>query len=253
MRRMAGGFVLPDCRLRYSRGTAQHYPAYPLLYREPRAVPLPRHSLCGEISMRALQTLAALLLLSLLAGCHVSNHNGKDNDVDVRSPFGSMHIKTDDNVDMAAIGLSIYPGSTVWKDDAGEAKDHDSHSADINMSFGDFHLGVKATALRTTDSSDKILAFYRKDMARYGDVIECKGTTVIGTPTRTAQGLTCNTDENHGKHIEISEANQLELRAGSEQHMHIVEVQSKDGAEKIGLVALDLPTHLEKHDSKDIE
>jgi len=224
-----------------------------LLYREPRTVPPWRQSLSGEISMRAFQTLAALMLLSLLAGCHVSNHNGKDNDVDLSSPFGSMHIKTDDNVNTADIGLSVYPGSTAWKDDPAEAKNHDSHSADINMSFGDFHLGVKATAFRSTDSTEKILAFYRKDMARYGDVIECKGATAVGTPTRTKQGLGCDTDENHGNHIEISETGKLELRAGSEQHMHIVEIVPKDGAEKIGLVALDLPTHLEKHDSKDIE
>ena len=204
--------------------------------------------------MRALQTLAALLLLTLLAGCHVTtNKNGKNDDVDLKSPFGSMHIKTDDNVDMAAIGLSVYPGSTVWKDDVDEAKNHDNHSADINMSFGDFHLGVKATAFRSTDSTDKILAFYRKDMARYGDVIECQGMTAIGTPKRTSQGLTCNNDEHDHGRIEIGEGGKLELRAGSEQHMHLVEVVPKDGAEKIGLVALDLPTHLEKHDSKDIE
>jgi hypothetical protein len=35
--------------------------------------------------------------------------------------------------------------------------------------------------------------------------------------------------------------------------MHLVEVVPKDGAQKIGLVALELPTHLEKHGSKDIE
>jgi len=203
--------------------------------------------------MRALQTLAALLLLTLLAGCHVSNRDGKDNDVDLKSPFGSMHIKTNDSVNTAEVGLSVYPGSTAWKDDADELKHHDNHSANIDMSFGDFHLGVKATALRSTDSSDKILAFYRKDMARYGDVIECQGTTAIGTPTRTSQGLTCNNDERDHGRIEIGIDNKLELRAGSEQHMHLVEVQSKDGAEKIGLVALDLPTHLDKHDSKDIE
>jgi len=204
--------------------------------------------------MRALQTLAALLLLTLLAGCNVtSNKNGKNDDVDLKSPFGSMHIKTNDTVDTAAIGLSVYPGSTVWKDDSDDAKNHDSHSADINMSFGDFHLGVKATTLRSTDSADKILAFYRKDMTRYGDVIECQGTTAIGTPTHTKLGLTCNTDENHGNHINISETGKLELRAGSEQHMHLVEVVPKDGAQKIALVALELPTHLEKHDSKDIE
>src|ERR1700761_9568880 len=190
--------------------------------------------------MKALQTVATLLALALMAGCHVSN-NGKNNDVDLKSPFGSMHIKTDDNVDNAAIGISTYPGSTAWKDDAAEAKEHDNHSADINMSFGDFHLGVKAAALRSTDSQDKIIAFYKKDLARYGDVIECHGHTPIGTPTHTSQGLGCDTDDKNN-HIEISESNQLELRAGSEQHMHIVEVIAKDGAQKIGLVSLDLPT-----------
>lgn len=203
--------------------------------------------------MRALQTIAALLMLTLLAGCHVnSTKNGKNDDVDLKSPFGSMHIKTNDNVDTASIGLSNYPDSTVWKDDDTDAKNHDGHSADINMSFGDFHLGVKATALRSSDSQDKILAFYRKDMARYGEVIECKGSTTIGTPTRTSQGLTCNSDEKH-EGVNITEGNEIELRAGSEQHMHLVAVRTKDGAQKIGLVALDLPTHLVKHDSKDVE
>jgi hypothetical protein len=203
--------------------------------------------------MRAFQTIAALLSLTLLAGCHVTNHNGKENDVDLKSPFGSMHIKTDDTVDNAAIGIATYPGSVPWKDDAAEAKDHDNHSADIDMSFGDFHLGVKAAALRSTDSQDKIIAFYRKDLARYGDVVECHGHTAVGTPTRTSQGLTCDNDvHDHGR-IEISEGTKLELRAGSEQHMHIVEVVAKDGAQKIGIVSLDLPTHLNQHDSKDIE
>jgi hypothetical protein len=214
--------------------------------------PFVRHLLSGEISMRTLQTLAALLVLALLAGCHVTNHNGKDNDVDLKSPFGSMHIKTDDSVDTANLGLSVYPGSTVWKDDDSDAKNHDSHSANIDMSFGDFHLGVKATSLRSTDSTDKILAFYRKDMTRYGDVIECKNTTPVGTPTRTSQGLTCNSDTDHNN-VHISDGDEIELRAGSEQHIHLVSVRNKDGAEKISLVALDLPTHLEKHDRKDIE
>jgi len=202
--------------------------------------------------MRTLQTLAGLLLLALLAGCHVTNNNGKDNDVDVKSPFGSMHIKTDNSVDTAAIGISSYPGATVWQDDAAEAKEHDNHSADINLSFGDFHLGVKAASLRSTDSQDKILAFYRKDLARYGDVIECKGNTPVGQPTHTKQGLTCSTDENHGG-VNVNDSGKLELRAGSEQHLHIVELEAKDGAQKIGLVALDLPTHLTQHNSKDVE
>jgi hypothetical protein len=203
--------------------------------------------------MRALQTISTLLLLALLAGCHVSNNeNGKNGDVDLRSPFGSLHVKTNDNVDTSAIGLSIYPGSTVWKSDDADEKNRNKDSADINLSFGDFHIGVKAAALRSTDSADKILGFYRKDMSRYGDVIECKGDTVIGTPTRTSQGLTCDSNAHH-EGVRVDVGDEIELRAGSESHMHIASVRSKDGAEKIGIIALDLPTHLEKHGSKDIE
>ena len=64
------------------------------------------------------------------------------------------------------------------KDD--DSNQHDSNSADINMNFGSFHLGVKAAAFQTSDSTDKVLAFYRKDLAsRYGDVIECKDNVAV--------------------------------------------------------------------------
>ena len=209
----------------------------------------------GEFQMKN-HTLAAVsaatLSLCLLAGCHVSsNKNGQNNNVDVQSPFGSMHIKTNDNVDTTAIGITAYPGATPWKNDAGENKNNDNGSADINMSFGDFHLGVKAASFRTTDSQDKILAFYKKDLARYGEVIECKGNTTIGQPAHTGQGLTCaDKDTNH---MSTDGGEQVELRAGSQAHQHIVAVEPKDGALKLGLVALDLPTHLGTHDSKDSE
>jgi hypothetical protein len=202
---------------------------------------------------RLLAAAIAGAMLLPLAGCHVTdNKNGKDDNVKIDSPFGSMHIQTNDAVDTAAIGLTAYPGATAWKNDSAENKNHDNGSANINMSFGDFHLGVKATSLRSTDSQDKILAFYRKDLGRYGDVIECRNNTPVGQPTHTSQGLTC--DKDNQNHISTGDSNnQLELRAGSATHQHIVGLESKDGAIKIGLVMLDLPSHLGNHDSKDSE
>src|SRR5665213_4141124 len=99
--------------------------------------------------MRTLQTIAALLALALLAGCRITNSkNGKNDDVDLKSPFGSMHIKTDDNVDTAALGLTTYPGSTAWKDDDADAKNHNNHTSDSNMSLGDCFLRVKDSTFR---------------------------------------------------------------------------------------------------------
>lgn len=187
----------------------------------------------------------------LLAGCHVTaNKNGNHDNVDIGTPFGSMQVKTNDTTDTSAIGLAVYPGAVPVKDHG----DKDSNSANINMDFGNFHLGVKAASFQTPDPQDKVLDFYRKDLAaRYGDVIECRGDHAIGSPTRTSQGLTCGDKDAHHKVKVDGSGNNIELRAGSDLHQHIVGLEDHDGGTKIGLVALDLPSHLSGHDSKDSE
>jgi len=161
---------------------------------------------------------SALLAVLLLAGCRITNDkNGKNDNVDISTPFGSMKVKTNDNVDTSSIGITAYPGAVPVKD---QDKD-DDHSADINLSFGDFHLGVKAAGFQTSDQPDKVLAFYRKDLARYGDVIECKGDSPVG--------------------------------AGSETHQHIVSIEAKNGGTCIGLVQLNLPSQIHSNDGKNPE
>lgn len=184
----------------------------------------------------------------LFTGCNVShNRNGNGDNVQVRTPFGSVHVKTSDDANIAGIGLATYPGAVPLK----EHNNKDNDAADVNLSFGDFHLGVKAATFQTSDSPDKVEAFYRKDMARYGDVIECRGSQTIGQPARTAQGLTCNENEDHHVHtIHVENDGHPELRAGSPEHEHIVGIEPRDGGTKIGLVALDLPGH---HNSSDSE
>jgi hypothetical protein len=200
-------------------------------------------------SMNALRlpVLAATACM-LLAGCSVSSHkHGHGDNVQMSTPFGSMHIKTDKDANIAGIGLSTYPGAVPVKEDDGNKND----AADINLNFGDFHLGVKAASFQTADSPDKVEAFYRKEMAHYGDVLECRGHKAVGQPSRTTEGLTCN-DDDHGRHgVHVSDDdNEIELRAGSPEHMHIAGIQSKNGGTKIGLVALDLPSHHDQSDSE---
>jgi hypothetical protein len=193
---------------------------------------------------------AGSLATFLLAGCHVESHkNGKNDNVAISTPFGSMHVKTDDNGDGSSTGLAIYPGAVPVTD---SEKSHDS--ADINMDFGNFHLGVKTASFQTGDSADKVIDFYRKDLARYGDVIECKDNHAVGTPTKTSKGLGCDDKDNHhhvhGK-VSVDSRDDIELRAGSEQKQHVVGIEHKDGGIRIGLVMLNLPTNLDSHDSKD--
>jgi hypothetical protein len=196
--------------------------------------------------LRPLLVTGACLLL--LAGCRVSEHkNGNgDSNVEVGTPFGSMHVKTNDKGSVAGLGITPYPGASPYKDD----KDN-TDAADVNMSFGDFHLGVRAASFKTSDSQDQIVSFYKKDLQRYGDVLECRGDAPVGEPTHTAQGLTCNDDDKKVNiHPDIQIHTELELRAGSPEHEHIVALSEKGGGMKIALIALDLPEH---HDSSDSE
>ncbi len=184
----------------------------------------------------------------LLAGCHVStNHHVNGDNVQVSTPFGSVHVKTDDDANVAGLGLTTYPGAVPVKEHDGKKND----AADINLNFGDFHLGVKAASFQTSDSPDKVEAFYRKDMARYGDVLECEGNKTVGQPTHTAQGLTCRDNDHNNHEIHVSDDHDHpELRAGSPEHQHIVGIEPRDGGTKIGLVALDLPGHHDQSDSE---
>jgi hypothetical protein len=180
-----------------------------------------------------------VLLVAALGstGCSVQEHGSHDNkDVKVETPFGGIKVKTNNAVVAAEIGIPVYPGSTAVK------KDKDNGAADIDISFGDFHLMVKAVAYLTSDSPEKVRAFYRKELAQFGDVIECKDDRPVGTPSKTSEGLICD----EGKHIKISNIDrhagaEIELKTGSKLHQHIVAIEPHSDGTKFGLASLDLP------------
>jgi hypothetical protein len=180
--------------------------------------------------------LALLAATLAAAGCSVQDKkvNGRE-DVKIDTPLGGIKVKTDQSAIASDMGLSVYPGASMVK------KDKKDEAADVDMRFGDFHLRVKALSYHTPDSSEKVTAFYRKELARYGDVIECRGNHSVGSPSKTREGLTC---DDGGKHIKISNLDagaDLELKAGGKIHQHIVAVEPESDGTKFGLVALDLP------------
>jgi len=187
--------------------------------------------------MRVAGVVVAGLAAALLAGCRVqSDKHGDSDNVKISTPFGGMQVKTNDAAAVEGIGLPMYPGAQRVR------KDKDDGSADVNMNFGSFQLRVKAVSYQTGDSPEKVEAFYRAGLKQFGDVIACRDNRVVGTPARTLEGLTC--DNNNGNHISVDDKPSkggLELKAGSQQHQHIVEIDAEGGGTKIGLVSLDLP------------
>ena len=200
------------------------------------------------LRMRMLALSAGAMAAMLLAGCQVDAHDkGDGKEVKIATPFGGLHVSTDDRKVLEQIGLPAYPGARPEK-----KNNNDDGAADVDMSFGSFQLRVKAVSYRTDNAPDKVEAFYRGELKRYGDVIKCKDNKPVGTPAHTFEGLTCSDHE--GKHVSVDHhpgKNEVELRAGSKQHERIVSIEPDGGGTKFGLVVLDLPKGTDGDDGDD--
>src|ERR1700757_4564103 len=107
------------------------------------------------MNRKAIYILAGTALLAGLAGCRVhvdKDAEGKEKDVQVDTPFGGVHVNTD-QTSAADLGLPVYPGAKAITGD-------DKHkSADVHLGFGEWQLRVKAVSYGTPDSRDKVVAF----------------------------------------------------------------------------------------------
>jgi hypothetical protein len=193
----------------------------------------------------------SLLLLALplaTVGCSINVNkgaNGEDKKVKIDTPLGNIHVNADKP--SASLGIAIYPGAVAQPDHDGD-KD-----ADVQLGFGEWKMRVQVAHYNSGDDRDKVLAYYRKSLGRYGDVIECKDDQPVGSPEKTAEGLTCSeNDKDH--HVKMNTGNHgLTLRAGSKRHQHIVafdkdDAASASGPTKFTLIALDLPAETWKKD-----
>ena len=134
------------------------------------------------------------------------------------------------------IGLPEYPGATPFKE-----KDSDSSSGDVGLFLNSFHFSLKVASFVTAGSPDRVLAFYRKPLAKFGEVLECDRGKPVGSVTLTKSGLTCG-DSKNGRMTANGSDSDHELRAGTPEQYRIVAVHSTEtGKTKFGLVALQLP------------
>ncbi|HEV2113887.1 MAG TPA: hypothetical protein VGR50_07025 [Terriglobales bacterium] len=172
--------------------------------------------------------LAALVLFAL--GCSISdrkNDRGSE-DAEIRTPVGGMKVQT--NIDPKDVGLTVYPGARLKPS---EDSDKDK-SANVNISTPFFGLRVVALDYETDDSPQKVLDFYKKEMARYGKVAECKGTSGhVNSHDNGDLKLTLNCDD-------TGSGNSTELKAGEGNSQHIVGVTPQSKGAEFGLVYIQL-------------
>jgi hypothetical protein len=172
--------------------------------------------------------LAALLLLS---GCSVNvkkEANGQDKQVDINTPVGGIHVSK--GADVADVGLRVYPGARVKESDS----DGSDKSANVNISGFGFGIKVVALEYESDDAPAKILSFYRDQLKKYGDVLECHTSghfnvnmkSSMHSTNRDSNDLTCEGE--HGSNIE--------LKVGRRDDQHIVAVEPAGKGSSFSLV-----------------
>jgi len=185
----------------------------------------------GTIMRRSLvQAVLGFISLIAFAGCSVTTHdkgNGKKDDVDIKTPFGSLSVKEGAS-DVKDTGLSAYPGARIAKSDDDDDR---HHSANVNISSSLFGLKVVALKYESDDPSDKVLSFYRKDMGKYGKVLDCTGGFSMNFHHHDKDAdVTCD-DRNGTDH-----GYKQELKVGTENNQRIVAIKPKNAGTEFTLV-----------------
>lgn len=197
--------------------------------------------------MKKVLAVVSTAALLMACGCHVQvdkDSNGKEKNVKIETPLGGLHVRSG-QTDAADVGLPAYPGATIAPDQQGDK------SADVDMGFGKWQLRVKVVNYQSADPQDKVIAFYKKALGRYGNVVQCQGQTPVGTPTITAEGLNCAGATKTGN-VNISDiSDNLSLKAGSVHHQHIFAIEKNGGSgTRFALIELQLPGNADQNTAK---
>ncbi len=178
---------------------------------------------------------AALALALMLAAtaCSVrvdERSEGKEKRVEIQTPAGELKVRTQEDADVKQIGLPEYPGARA-------AKDEDESGAQVSIGTAHFGLKVVAAKFESDDPPERVLAFYRPHLEKYGKVTECHGDVDFR-------------DEDGSKKIVCKpgkgDDDETELVVGSEERFRVVGVQPHGKGSKFGMAYISLREGREK-------
>jgi len=173
-----------------------------------------------------LSIVVLLATLALMPACsvNVKDKGGDGNSkVDISTPVGGIHV--DENADARDTGLAVYPGARPKP----KTDDGDKKSANVNMSAFGYGLKVVALEYVSDDPPDKIIAYYRDQLKKYGHVLQCHSNGIKAD--HDGGKLKCDSDDS---------GNKVELKAGTDDNQHIVSVEPEGKGSDFAIVWLRL-------------
>lgn len=126
------------------------------------------------------------------------------------------------------VGLPLYPGSRPHKD-----KPNDSQGARLGLWGGGSGFKLAVMKMESNDSPEKVAAFYKKALAKYGKVLDCSNPSSAPSEAgnkEDSKALTCD-DEKPNK-------GDMVFKSGTKEKQHIVAIQPYGRGSVYQLVAL---------------
>jgi hypothetical protein len=167
---------------------------------------------------------------AFLGGCSVNvkkEANGQDKRVDINTLVGGIHVSKQG--DVSDVGLAVYPGSRVKEKDS----DGSDKSANVNISGFGYGLRVVAVEYESDDAPARVLAYYRDQLKKYGNVLECHTSRGNWNVNMGAHGSSNGSNE---LTCEGSGGNDIELKVGKKDDQHIVAVEPQGKGSSFSLV-----------------
>jgi len=173
---------------------------------------------------------AALLLLLALNPLRAQDTSKKSGDLNAGITISAQATAKE-------VGLPVYPGAKPHKDSS-----EDSSGANLGLWGGSFGFKLVVMKLDSADTQDKIAAFYKKALAKYGPVLDCSNPPAApksDKPDDKSNKLTCGDDKPDG-------GGQL-FKSGTKEKQHIVSVKPGPSGSAIDLLYLE--ARGENHDA----
>jgi hypothetical protein len=184
-----------------------------------------------NLSIATALAFAIAIILASPSASLAQNQNGSSSgSSSTQSDSGNFSAGINLNKDASAkdVGLPLYPGSHRHQD----SKD-DSSSLNVGLWGGSSGFKMAMLKMDSTDSPDKIAAFYRKALAKYGKVLTCSGpgaepSTDASKDSAKSTDLSCD----HNK----PDQSEIELKAGTKQNQHVVGIKTEGAVTTYELV-----------------
>jgi hypothetical protein len=176
-----------------------------------------RHHMFRHLSVTL--ALTSALTLPVLA----QDSGTPDKALDVQSSVGDLHVGKD--ADAKKAGLPLYPGARAKVE-----KDNDP------LNFGllteSFGLKLVVAKYESDDTPDKVVAYYRDKLKKYGKVLECHSQKHGGDVDVHDDDK--DTDDKDSKELKCEENSGpvTELKVGTQQNQHVVAIEPRDAGKK---------------------